>query len=818
LGSAPAKAQLVPDSTLGAENSAVTPNVNINGIPSDRIDGGATRGANLFHSFREFNIGEGRGVYFTNPSGIENILTRVTGGNPSNILGTLGVLGNANLFLINPKGIVFGPKARLDVRGSFLASAASSLVFNNGLEFSAANPEAPPVLAVNIPIGLRFRENPGNILNQSVAADSTGNPVGLQVDTGKTLALLGGNLELQGGILTANRGRIELGSVAGESLVSISPAPQGFTLGYEGVRNFQDIQLSQQAAADASGEGGGDIQVRGRRLSLRDGSQIRANTRGSQAGGNVTVTADEVELIGRSADSTQPSGLLARVEETATGNGGDVRINARRLSVQNGARVAAASRGQGAAGNVTIRASEAVEIIGPVFTQISASTEGGGSAGDVSIETGRLIARDGGQVVNSTFGAGGAGELTVNADRVELIGRSADSNQPSGLLARVEETATGNGGNLQINTRRLSVQNGARVAAASRTLAPLNPASQGQAGNVTIRASEEVEIIGPALTQISASTGGAGNAGDVRIETGRLIARDGGQVINSIFATGSAGELTVNADEVELIGRSADSTQPSGLLARVEETATGNGGDVRINARRLSVGDGARVSVASRGQQGIPGDITLQTRDIQLRNGVISATAIRGAAKGNIDIATETIVLLRQSGVLTDAQNPQGGSNILIAPPPGENLVLFQSPDSIINASGQLTIQGNIQFSSPDVPQVEVVDPAEQIAQNPCTRGQGSEFTITGSGGLPPSPNDALSSDAVRVGLVEPAPFQNTGSQAPEHPPIPHAQSPNPIVPARGWAFNSKGEVILTAYDSAGSLPERPQPKPAGCR
>ncbi|WP_292864063.1 filamentous hemagglutinin N-terminal domain-containing protein [Nostoc sp. LPT] len=105
-------AQIVPDNTLGAEASVVTPNVSIRGIPSDRIDGGATRGANLFHSFEKFNVGEGRGVYFANPAGIENILTRVTGNNPSNILGRLGVLGGANLFLLNPNGIVFGSKCQ----------------------------------------------------------------------------------------------------------------------------------------------------------------------------------------------------------------------------------------------------------------------------------------------------------------------------------------------------------------------------------------------------------------------------------------------------------------------------------------------------------------------------------------------------------------------------------------------------------------------------------------------------------------------------------------------------------------------------------
>jgi filamentous hemagglutinin family protein len=124
-------AQIIPDSSLGPESSRTVPNT-INNLPSDRITGGAIRGVNLFHSLREFNISEGRGAYFENPSGITNIFTRVTGGKSSNILGTLGVLGNGNLFLINPKVIIFGPNARLDLRGSFIGSTADSIVFNNG--------------------------------------------------------------------------------------------------------------------------------------------------------------------------------------------------------------------------------------------------------------------------------------------------------------------------------------------------------------------------------------------------------------------------------------------------------------------------------------------------------------------------------------------------------------------------------------------------------------------------------------------------------------------------------------------------------------
>ncbi|MBD0313607.1 MAG: filamentous hemagglutinin N-terminal domain-containing protein, partial [Microcoleus sp. T3-bin5] len=160
----PAIAQIIPDNSLGPESSRTVPDT-INNLPSDRITGGAIRGVNLFHSLREFSIPEGRGAYFENPSGIANIFTRVTGGNPSNILGNLGVLGNSNLFLINPKGIVFGPNAQLDLRGSFVGSSASGVVFNNGFEFSSANPQTVPLLAINIPVGLRFRDTPGAIVN-----------------------------------------------------------------------------------------------------------------------------------------------------------------------------------------------------------------------------------------------------------------------------------------------------------------------------------------------------------------------------------------------------------------------------------------------------------------------------------------------------------------------------------------------------------------------------------------------------------------------------------------------------------------------------
>jgi len=228
-------AQIVPDNTLGVEGSVVTPDV-INGIPSDQIDGGAIRGANLFHSFLEFNVGEGRGAYFTNPVGIENILSRVTGANRSEILGRLGVLDAANLFLINPNGIVFGENASLDVQGSFVATTANAVKLGDAGLFSASQPTTSNLLTVS-PSALWFnavaaqpivnRSQPPSLIDQP---NSAGLPPGLQVRTGRTLALVGGDVLLEGGRLTAVQGRIELGSVAGVGQVSLTSSGNSFVL------------------------------------------------------------------------------------------------------------------------------------------------------------------------------------------------------------------------------------------------------------------------------------------------------------------------------------------------------------------------------------------------------------------------------------------------------------------------------------------------------------------------------------------------------------------------------------------------------------
>jgi filamentous hemagglutinin family protein len=268
LSSHPVLAQITPDATLGTEGSIVTPNVNVRGLPADQINGGATRGINLFHSFSEFNVGNNQRVYFANPTGIENILTRVTGGNLSNILGTLGVDGSASLFLLNPNGIIFGPNATLDIAGSFVASTADSVVFDNGFTFSATNPSAPPLLTIRVPLGLQYgSQTPTAVTNQGTLA------------VGQDLTLSGGSV-VSTGELAALTGKLTVEAVAGDVQVQNATA-QTATLSASGNLILEESQLQTSGNLN---------------LLAQDTVRVRdtiANPFIAQAGGSLVVEGEQ---------------------------------------------------------------------------------------------------------------------------------------------------------------------------------------------------------------------------------------------------------------------------------------------------------------------------------------------------------------------------------------------------------------------------------------------------------------------------------------------------------------------------------------------
>lgn len=663
-----ALAQITSDNTLGAGNSRVTT------LPGNfyLIQGGATRGTNLFHSFDQFSVPTNGIAYFNNALAIKNIISRVTSSSVSNIDGLIAANGKANLFLVNPNGIIFGPNAQLMLDGSFLASTASSLLFPNAYQFSATNPQAPPLLTINVPIGLQFGETPGRIVNQSRTRG-----FGIFVPTDKTLALVGGDVALEGGLIAA--GRIELGSVAGNSLVSLNPIDKGWDLGYVGVQNFQDIQLSQGAyVSTSSSVGSGDIQVQGRRITLTEGSVFAVATFGSQPAGNITLKASEsVELIGTTADGSIQSGLLAEVRPGATGAGGNLTINTRQLIVRDGAVVSAGTGGIGQGGNITVNASESVEVSG---TQADGRSPSGlfaasvsadsGNSGNISIRTGQVTIRDGAVVATSTKGLGQGGNVTVTArDSVELIGTSVSGQSPTGITTQTA-TGIGNAGDITISTPQLILKDGATVAADTR--------GAGQGGNVIVKDANFVELIGTSEAKNPSSvfpssilirTTSSGNAGNLSIDTKTLLIRDGARVFADTSGSGRAGTLAVNADSVEVIGTSASGRAVSGLY--FDTSSGGNAGDLRINTGQLVIRDGATVS-ASTSDQGQGGTLAVNANTVVV-SGIsndgqnpsrLFFDSSGGGDAGELTIAARRLIV-RDGGQVSAATSSTGKGGIL---------------------------------------------------------------------------------------------------------------------------------------------------------
>jgi len=864
----PAIAQLQPDNTLGEENSVVTPNINIKGIESDRIDGGAQRGANLFHSFQEFNIQQGRGVYFSNPDGVANILTRVTGNNGSNILGTLGVDGKADLFFINPNGIIFGPEAKLDVQGSFYGATADSILFNNGFEFASSDPQAPPLLTVNVPIGLRLPEKPGSILVEGqghninvsnfiltlgLSGKENRNP-GLEVSQGQTLGLVGGNIFLRGGNLTSDGGRVELGSVQ-NGVVGITTER---TLSYDQNLKFGQILLSEESSIDVSGNGRVEFQIQGEEIKVRDASIISGQILGDEGGGNSIIKASEFIKAegGKPFENNIPVILtissriysfknipsLIILSTSGQGDVGNLTVEAESLTLQDGVLITTTTFGQGNAGNLTVSARDIKITSGEDLTGLLAATTAKGNGGNLTVKAQEsLTLQDRGRIMTATSGQGNSGDLTVSARDIEMI--------DGGMFAGT--TATGNGGNLTVEAESLTLRDGGQINTTT--------IGQGNAGDLTVSAKEIelfggenltdllagglkiTEILGPEQwnsTGLFAATTATGNGGDLTVEVAESLTLGGGaQIVTGTIGQGDAGDLKIYARSLTL----QDKTD---ISAEALSEARGAAGNVIINTETLNLRNQAEITVSSASQQaagdliinsnnirlenqaslqaeiqaGDEGSITINNnKDLILRdNSKITTNATGSATGGNIAINTENLVAPNNSDISANAEEASGGRvNITAAGIFGTEFRPEPTDKSDITATSELgaSFNGEVNINTPDVDPSDgliefddtIPDVSNLLNQNLCQQGKNSKFIITQRGGLPPNRKNPFTTQYL---------WQDP--EASTTPPATIIPSDQEFIEAQGWISNYQGIELTTNPDIA--TPAAPWLIPPNCK
>jgi filamentous hemagglutinin family protein len=797
----PAQAQITSDGTL-ALPTAVKSNNNHNFI----ITNGTQLGSNLFHSFQEFSIPTSGSAIFDVPSSIVNIFGRVTGNQSSFIGGLLKVTGQANLFFLNPNGIIFGQNATLDINGSFLATTAQAIRFSNGQVFSATPSPTDLLLTISVPVGLQFGTRANGIAVQRSV---------LSLPSKQTLGLVSGDLSLTRANLSASGGRIELGSVGISSEVKISQNVQGYALNYEKVQDFQDIRLSQGSFIDVTDlapffggieVGSGAIQVFGRKLILTDGSLISSFTFGEKSGKPLIInTSESVELLGTgnlvgSSRTTITSSGLTTITY-GNGNAGDINITAPKLTLRDGGAIATRTelipeinpKPVGNSGNLIINAPDSVILAGSsplingsgfIFSGLSLETQTAGNAGDLSLTTGLLTLTGGAGITAQTISSGQGGNLNITASKsVNLTGQGTDIafapdgtqtffTSPSSLT--VTSQGSGKAGNLSLTTPHLTVTNNAEITASSFNI--------GNGGNLEINANQiELNNQGKLL----ASSEGTGQAGNLDIQADQLTLDNGSKITVSSLGTGNAGNLNIKANNIFLDNQSQ-------LIA---ETATGEGGN-----------------------------ITLDLSEILLlrNNSLISATAGTeggGGDGGNIDINAKFVVGFagENSDIIANAFTGQGG-NIQINAlgifgiEPRESL----TPLSDITASSTFGQFGLVSINRVDVdPQsslltlpAEVIDPRDLIVQACAQGGEFSqgEFYVTGRGGLPTNPQQNLEVNTGLTnlgypgtnGIVSPESSVNNPAAIAENtrPIQPQAQT---IVEAQGWFRNSHGKIVLTA-------------------
>jgi len=860
----PTTGSVVLDGTLGTSGPLSGPNYNIT------ADLGKIVGNNLFQSFSQFNLVNGDVATFSGPLNIHNILARITGGSPSFIDGTIqSTIPGANLFFINPFGVLFGSHAQVNVGGSFAVTSASYVKLADGGRFDAANPANDVLTAAPVSAFGFLNSTPGAISFQ----DSS-----LSVPAGQSFSVIGGNITLSGATIQAPGGRINLISITstGELALDVTdlntlPDTSGFNgLGAITIQDDVNGNSSYVDASDTS-NGGGQVVIRGGSLMVQnsaieadalgamqekgvdinvtgdltvdDGGQITANTgtAGSANAGAINITAGAITLDGGwmvvSGTPQGPlvTGITADTEPGASGNAGIVTITTPTLNIQNGARVSAATGGSGNAGAVTVSANsiyidaQNAQGLNAPATGIDVSTleQGvGGSAGTVTIQplSGPLSLQilNGGLISAISGNNGAGGSINIVADSIELDGQTSDLF--TGIRSGAEGLGSaGQGGDIHIQTRTLTLANGAQISAQTFSMGGGGSISvnadiievlsgssidaetfgAGPGGNITLAATTSLILNGQHAEIDGGNTYGVPGydapAGNVTITTPLLEVLNGGLISASALGGSPGGNITVNAGNLVLDNNSgisaASISAPGGTIAITAKGTIQLSENSTISASSLH-SDGGNVSLTSpslidlRNSQinasagGGGGNVTIDPQSVALNNSTITASAGTGIG-GKITIEPASSVYLLDSTL--DAHSTSGsGGNILVASPAGNTgtgtagapLVTLNQSDVVANApqgqGGNITFiskgflqsggridasgakNGTVEIRSPNVDLTGIVVPlpaslldAESQLQPYCglkLAGAVSSFLVVGRGGMPLQPSGVLPS------------------------------------------------------------------------
>jgi filamentous hemagglutinin family protein len=689
-----------------------------------KLIGAGSASPGLLQSLTQIDVGKPDAVLFAASEGvaISNLFVRVTGTKRSEIFGALRSNLNADLYLLNPYGVMFGESAELDVNGSFHVSTADELLFDGGQKFVARVGGEVPTLAVAAPEYFGFwvdEQAPATIWFDKTAATPTAPGPSFAVPEGKTFSAIAGRIEIVGRnnaatnipTLASQGGLIQLAAVPSGTDVPIDVATLPVeNLGPEGAIDQAAIHLTQNAIVTVRGSDpatsiparmvirGGRFEMEQEQGIVKSGELIAFPTGAGE--GELGI---DVEVAG--TISVDAGRIRSQYQDIAGGRGGDIRLVASEIYLAD-----------------TIIFNPASIV--PAGVQSEFEFVGGFVANDgpdIYVEADTVSIRDGARLRSSDeldfgLGTGDVGDIDIVADFVEVSGEGSEISTTG--------AGVGDGGTIRVEGREsITVSNGGQILSNRvRLFIPDDPGDPGRVdvlagalnlvggsiGSVTtagdgadvtvdaqtilIETSESAPDVKPQISALAARGADAGaTGGSLTVHAASIGLRDGGQIRTTTEGDAAGGKLDVHVEgtllaagrNVRMVGEDVI-VAPSGVFARSAlpkvaagdpppTPTTGSGGQLDITAETVQLEGGAEIS-ASAESEGPAGSVFIVADAVSVEGTVdadgipipslISAGGGLIGPGGIVDIETDSLRLHKGGQISTSAIGAGGAGDI----------------------------------------------------------------------------------------------------------------------------------------------------------